>query len=362
MVNKARFEDAKLIDRCRRFWNREPVQQPLVGILLDRIHPLRDFQTDSDKQEVVPSDVAVEDFVAECERRHQASENTEGDAVFVAYPTIGLPWLEGILGCQVQFNGSAAWTKPYQGDWKTYDLDSVPWDNGWLDKMKELTRTAIEAGKGRYPVGPCHLRGFIDAAASMIGSEQLCLAIYESPENLGRFLDVVTDVWIKVTKAQYEILPSYFGGYFNANQPLWAPGMTMFVPADAVSLLSPSVVQDWVIPRVQRMVQGLDYSIAHTHSTYLHALDPFLEIEQLRAVQVGMDTAGPSIEELLPTFRKIMGQKSLIISIVLEDPIAAARDAQLAIRALPSSGLCILSYLPNAEAGREFMSRVGQNS
>lgn len=104
MVNKARFEETKLIDRCRRFWNREPVQQPLVGVLIDRLHPLQDFRTDSDKQEVVPSDVTAESFAAECERRHQASEATKGDAVFVAYPTIGLPWLEGILGCPVRFN------------------------------------------------------------------------------------------------------------------------------------------------------------------------------------------------------------------------------------------------------------------
>ena len=128
------------------------------------------------------------------------------------------------------------------------------------------------------------------------------------------------------------------------------------MPADAVSVLSPAVVERWVVPRVRRTVVGLNYSIAHTHSSYLHGLDAFLKIDELRAVQVGMDTAGPSIAELPPTLQRIQRRKALIVAIVVQDPHQAAEDARTAIRSLAPEGLCLLSYLPTAEAGHDFMA------
>ena len=359
-VSQPRYANPDLIQRCERFWNREPTDRPLVGVLVNRMHPLKHFSTGKDSPEVLPEDIAVDAFLAECDRRHAASEATGGDAVFVAYPTAGIPWLSAIMGCAVRFSGTSAWTEKYPGDWKTYDADRVAWDNGWFDKMNELTRAAVDHAAERYPVGPCHLHGVIDVAAAMIGSEQLCLAIYEYPAELGRLLDVIANVWSRVAETHFEFLPSYDGGYFNGNQPLWAPGKTMFVPADAVSLLSPAVVERWVVPRVRRTVVGLDYSIAHTHSSYLHGLDAFLEIDELRAVQVGMDTAGPSIAELLPTLQNIQRRKALIVAIVVEDPRQAAEDAKTAVRTLVPEGLCVLSYLPTPEAGREFMAYLNK--
>jgi len=355
-MTQPRYADPHRIERCRRFWHRAPTDRPLVGVLVERMHPLTHFSTGKSSPEVLPDDIRVDAFLAECDRRHAASEATGGDAVFVGYPTIGLPWLAAIMGCPVRFRGTSAWTEKYPGDWTTYDARSVAWENGWFDKMTELTRAAVEHGAGHYPVGPCHLHGVIDVAAAMIGSEELCLAIYEQPEELGRLLDVIAGAWSHIAHTQFELLPRYHEGYFNGNQPLWAPGRTMFVPADAVSLLSPTVVEQWVVPRVRRSVEGLDYSIAHTHSSYLHGLDAFLEVDALRAVQVGMDTAGPSVADLLPTLRKIQQQRALIVAVVVDDPRQAAEDAKTAVRSLAREGLCVLSYLPTAEAGREFMA------
>lgn len=336
------------------------MDHPLVGVLVNRMQPLKHFPVCRDDGGLDPADLKVEAFVAECERRHQASETTGGDAVYVAYPWAGLPWMGGMIGLQVRFEGGYAWSVKYEGDWRAYAPEHIPWDNGWQGKINELTRETVTAADGHYPVGPCHLHGPVDVAAAMIGAEQLALAVYDAPQELHRLLDTITDAWLKVVDGQYAIVPKYDGGYWNGNQPLWTPGRNMFVPADAVSMFSPDTVEEFVTPRLRRITEHLDYCIAHTHSTYLHAIDSVLAIEGFQAIQVGMDTNGPALEEVLPVMRRIQESRALIVAVCQEDPMEAARQAKTAIAELDPAGLCILSYLPTTEAGGIFMHQVGK--
>jgi hypothetical protein len=353
------FNDLGLMDRCCRFWHREETDRPLVGVLVNRLFPLQSFGTGRSTPEVYPEDVTVQDFLDDCERRHRASQRVGGDAIFVAYARIGLAWYEAIMGCPIYVQGGASWAEPFPGDWKVYTLDSVPWDNGWFDKLQELTAAAVEAGQGRYPAGPTHLRSPLDLASALLGAEQLCLSMYDHPQELHNFLDVCTQVWLRIVRAQYEILPDYSGGHWNGNQPLWAPGKTMFVPADAGALLSPKDFEAFAKPYMRHLVQDLPYSILHTHSSYLHYLDTVLDIEQLRAVQVGIDDGThPDMSELLPKLRAIQERKALIVAVAEQDPDIGLAQTRTLLRELPARGLCILRYLPNVEEGQRFISRV----
>ena len=354
------FENPELIERSRRFWGREPADRSLVGVLINRMQPLRHFPVYRDDGGLDPGDLKVDAFVAECERRHRASETSGGDAVYVAYPWAGLPWMGSIMGLPVRLEGGYAWSARYKGDWRAFAAEHIRWDNGWLGKMNELTRAAVTAADGRYPVGPCHLHGPVDIAAAMMGTEQLALAVYDAPQELQRLLDTITDAWLKVVDEQYAIMPEYDGGYWNGNQPLWSPGRNMFVPADAVSVLSPDTVEEFVTPRLRRIAEHLDYCIAHTHSTYLHAIDSVLAIEGFQAIQVGVDPDGPALDEVLPVMRRIQESRALIVAVCQQDPLEAARQAKTAKAELDRAGLCILSYLPTAEAARTFMHQVGK--
>lgn len=357
------YDDPELIDRCRRFWHCEETDRPLVGVLVNRLFPLKTFSTGRNTPEVRPEDVTVQDFLDDCEVRHQAGQQVGGDAIFVAYARIGLAWYEAIMGCPIYAQGGASWAEPFPGDWKAYTIDSVPYDNGWFDELQELTKVAVEAGDGRYPAGPTHLRSPLDLASALLGAEELCLSMYDHPDKLHDFLDVCTEVWLKIVRAQYAILPTYSGGHWNGNQPLWAPGKTMFVPADAGALLSPKDFETFSKPYMQRMVADLPYSILHTHSSYLHYLDTVLDIEQLRAVQVGIDDGtNPEMLELLPKLRDIQERKALIVAVAEQDPDIGMAQVQTILRELPPRGLCILRYLPTVDEGKRFMADVWKES
>ena len=90
------------------------------------------------------------------------------------------------------------------------------------------------------------------------------------------------------------------------------------------------------------MLDGLDCSIMHTHSTYLDAypLDLLLDIDELAAVQVGIDTNGPDIETVIHKMRKIVERRRLIVAGTLTPD-----QIRVAMRQLPSAGVCYLTYM-----------------
>ena len=350
---KSRLDENR--ERSMRFWNHETTDRPMVGALFNRMAPLAWFTERRDRTLVRPADLERSLFLDDCRRRLYAAETIGGDAPFVAYPFIGIPWLEAIFGCTVHAAGTSAWAEPLKTDWRCLTADTVPWENGWFDAMLEQTRALVELQRrlsddvgsdaetaARYlPVGPCHLRGLGDLAAALAGQTEFCFALYDSPDDMHHLISLCADAWLRIVNAQFELIPSDAGGYWNGNQPVWSPGKTMFIPADVASLVSPDMFTEFFLDPMRRMVAGLDYSIMHTHSTYLDAypLDLLLEIDELRAVQVGIDTNGPDIESVAPAMCRIAERKSLIVAGSLSpDQIRRARAF------LPDEGVCYLTY------------------
>lgn len=342
-------EKSKFREKCRKFWNKDKTDSPIIGCLFNRMAPLSYFTNNYKEGKITPGDVSIKVFLDDCRRRHSASEKLLGDSIFVAYPYIGLPWLDAVMGAKVHVGGGSAWAVA-DVDWKNYSEDSVEWENGWYDLMLAQTKAAIGDSDGTYPVGPSHLRGIGDVIADMIGQAEFCIALYDKPEKIRELITITTDVWRSCVDAMYEILPPDNNGYWNGNQPLWCPGKTMFVPADLVSLISRDMFKDFFIGPLEGMMKDLDYSIMHTHSNYLHALEDCLHIDELKAVQIGIDPGGPSVDELVPLLRKVMEKKSIIIA---EPGNFSMKELGKLIKSLPQEGLCVLLYRETVEECNE---------
>jgi len=106
-------------------------------------------------------------------------------------------------------------------------------------------------------------------------------------------------------------------------------------------LLSPRQYADWFLPYDERICQAVDYAIIHLHSCSLHTVAPLLTMERPQAVQVTLETGPtvPSLEDMMPTFRKILAQKPLLVDGPLsQDDIRILRDG------LPEDGLYIRTH------------------
>lgn len=331
----------ELIGRWQRFWDREPTDRPLVGYLYDRRAPLTVITDNRAEQLVKPEDLTIDVFLSECERRYRASLQIGGDAIFVASPLIGLPWLEAIMGCTIRAAAGVGWSEPLRSEWKEYGLGSVAWDNGWYDAIKRQIAAAVKASRGRYPVGPSHIRGPGDIAFALLGPTEFCYALYDFPQELRSLIQICATVWSRVVEVQYQLLSPEMEGYWNANQPLWIPGRSMVITADVASIISPETFDSFLIQTIEDILANLDYGIMHMHSSYLHVLELLLPIRKLRAIQISVDPNGPELSALLPVFRKILRSKALIVGGQIGFEHINALVAEL-----PPEGFCILSTNP----------------
>jgi len=175
------------IDAWQAFWQGRRVRRPLVGALVASYYPLKAFTEDRAGELVLPGDLTAE-AVLEDFRLAAWGRRAAGAALWVASAPLGIPWLEAVIGCPIRATCGTAWPERPSYDWQEYDLASVPWDNGWLAKLKELTGALVQAVGGHWPVGPGHLRGPTEAAAAMLGYEQMAYSLYDSPEELRRLL------------------------------------------------------------------------------------------------------------------------------------------------------------------------------
>ena len=61
------------------------------------------------------------------------------------------------------------------------------------------------------------------------------------------------------------------------------------------------------------MCQGYEYTLCHLHPTSFFILDDLLQIEDLTTIEINKDIGGPSIEAMLPQFKKVLQTKRLLI-------------------------------------------------
>ena len=94
------------------------------------------------------------------------------------------------------------------------------------------------------------------------------------------------------------------------------------------------------LPYDTRISEAVDTSIIHLHSCSLHVVDELLKIERPQAIQVIIETGPnvPSIPDLVPIFRRILGVKPLVADgPMTEDELHLLQDE------LPHNGLCIIA-------------------
>jgi len=130
----------------------------------------------------------------------------------------------------------------------------------------------------------------------------------------------------------------------------------MFVPADVAGQVSAETFHEFFFEPMKEMLQGFDYCILHTHSSYIdsYPLDLLMSVEQLRAVQVGVDTIGPPVKGLLPVFCQILERRPLLIVSTL-----GAAEVRYLISNLPSEGLYILCTYETVNEERALLDEVG---
>jgi hypothetical protein len=295
-----------LLERHRRYWRSEPVDRPLFGVCREGAFFLQPFLElgVSDGPLTYPAVPEPQSFIPIDYEKNLAGGPFDGDLFWVAKPPRAIPWMEAILGCEVNVSsGSKAITArpPAQlPDLAAIDLDTNP----WLNLMNGFT-TALAAYFGqRCPVGQTLMRGPSDMMAALLGQD-FYTGLIDHAEKMKMLAQQCTEIWIRVLQSQYQNIPRYQGGYVSGTSGLWAPGKLAFYQEDAGGTISTAMYRRFFFECDAAIAAAFDYSLLHLHSASLHILGAVLEIPKLNAVNVVVDPSGPTVDALIADLRRI---------------------------------------------------------
>jgi hypothetical protein len=262
-----------------------------------------------------------------------------GDYFRTAAPYARVPWVEAILGTPIRatIQGGSMRTLAFIDSWQAWEREARHRDDGWFDLLKQLTGLLVQRSGGRYAVAQTLMRGPCDLAEAVLGPELLSFSLYDHPRSLRRFLDQAVETFIEILHAQLARISPVAGGYVSPFG-IWAPGTVVRTQCDATAFLSAAHYAEWFLPYDEHICETVDYSFIHLHSVSLHTVDALLAAERPHAIQVTLETSppGPTMEEMLPTFRKILATKPLLLSGKLSDEQVRWLQDQL-----PTDGLAI---------------------
>ncbi|MFH1006930.1 MAG: hypothetical protein V1800_05415 [Candidatus Latescibacterota bacterium] len=301
-----------LLARHRAFWMHEDGGQPLVRMRSNP--PRRSFEN----MDVTPEMLDVEALTPEVGTRDRQGRLMQGDLFRTMDAFSRIPWMEALVGCPIHAGaGEAMWPKPALGENFEGMERIVPKDdNPWLIKLLDLTRALVAANDGSYMVSHTLQRGPVDILSALLGDVRMGVAFYDDPQRIQEVLALAAEAFIKVTRAQYDIIPPFEGGRACWTYGLWAPGTVIRFQSDSSSQLSPQMYEQHILPHERAIMQALDYSIIDLHSGgTLHLHKVLLDVEELDAISVTMDPYenAPTITDLLPTFAAILERKSLSV-------------------------------------------------
>lgn len=263
---------------------------------------------------------------------------TWGDLFRTVSPYGRVPWVEAILGAPIRatIQGGSMRTRAFVEVWAQWEGAPTHLDDAWFDLLLRLIDLLIARSNGRFAVVQPLMRGPSDLAEAVLGPELMSFSMIDHPESLRRFLDEVTHTFIDVLHAVLDRVPTVAGGYVSPFG-IWAPGTVVRTQCDATAFLAPQHYAQWYLPYDTLISESVDYSIIHLHSCSLHTVEPLLAVARPHAIQITLETApGPTLVEMLPTLRKILDVKPLL----LEGPMDDAALAWL-LDALPNGGLAI---------------------
>jgi len=254
-------------------------------------------------------------------------------------PYARVPWVEAILGTPIRatIQGGSMRTLAFIESWDEWERQDSHRSETWFETLKYLTELLVRRSGGRYVVAQTLMRGPCDLAEAVLGPELLSFSLFEHQDSLRRFLDEVTATFIEVLHAQIERIPSLRGGYVSPFG-IWAPGRVVRTQCDASVFLSPTHYAEWFLPYDERISESVEYSFIHLHSVSLHTVDALLAVERPHAIQVTLETSppGPTLEQMLPTFHKILGSKPLLLEGTL-----SPQEVRWLQNELPVDGLAI---------------------
>jgi len=272
------------LKRQDAFWECEIIDRPVAHIVLPK--PGSECKWPGPKSYSNPRERWMDtDYQTECALARVANTQYLGDALPCAWPNLGPEVFSAFFGSRLEYTDDTSWSVPLIKDWADIDKAEFSTDNFYWKKIAEMTDSLLDAGKGKFYTGMTDLHPGGDAIAAFRDPQQLSIDLIDSPDDVRKLLDYITDtcLWI------YDY---YHNKLANAGQAIstWCGIVSTkrwYAPSNDFScMISKSMFDEIFLPAITAECRHLEASIYHLDGpNALRHLDSLLEISELNAIQ-----------------------------------------------------------------------------
>ena len=221
------------------------------------------------------------------------------------WPNFGAGIIAGFLGASVGVDENTVWFEPL----KNHGLGDIPLNydanNFWWRWVKAITQAGVDRWGGQVQVAISDIGGNLDILASLRGTQNLLMDLYDAPEIVDRLLAEITQLWLRYYDDLYEITKTANNGT-SAWAALWCPERFYMLQSDFSYMISPAMFERFVLPDLEMICDHLDYSFYHLDGKgQIPHLDMLLAIEHLDGIQWIPGDGAPPSEEWLPLLKRI---------------------------------------------------------
>ncbi len=331
--------------------------RPLLGFFHGSEYPIHRYAAARNipiGRVLAPEDFPVESYLDDCEHLFDIHEQCGGDFIWSASIFWGIPWLEAALGCPIVLSSYESGSIHANSPCGFRDAASLPeftFDNPWVQKAIEFLDRISQHSAGRYPMATTRMRGISDLLAVLYGGQEFIFKMMAEPDEIQDACGKLCDFWVQFGRMQIDRIPDFCGGvgsfYYNA----WAPKGTIWHQEDAAALLSPGLFDRFIAPCDKQIVDAFDSCIMHQHSTGFMPVTQYLKMN-FTALELHIDSGGPSAEELFDTHNVILQSKPLIIWGDIPE-----RDLDWIFSKLPAHGLAVITVVQSPEQAEATWNR-----
>lgn len=239
-----------------------------------------------------------------------------GETFPVFWPNLGPNFYAALYGAELEFRDVTSWSPPMIHDWGDADSLKLDLSNPYAKKIDDLTRCALEKCAGKFMVGYTDLHPGLDCAMVWRGSEQLCLDLYDQPEQVKKLAHLAIN--------DFETIFDHYDCMLKAKQQLSVSWMgipsfgKMHIPScDFSSMISTDFFIEFSLPALRRETAHTTHNIYHMDGKGVAKhLDLILNEPGVHAIQwvqgVGDDLP---ILQWLPLIKKIQAKKPVIVDL-----------------------------------------------
>lgn len=326
--------DPGKIDRYRAFWDRAKVDRPLIGFTLVGWFPLAYFAPSRGwkiDRRVTPEMIDPEEWLADQERLLEEGNVIDDDMLRGACPSqVALPiFLPAMFGANIRVLPDNVIGEEMKLPMEQALEVRFNADSPWIRKYLEFTDVLVEKAGGRYPVSHGTELGPADLHAVLRGHNESLIDLLDEPERTSTLLEKLGSIFIDFATLVWDRIPRFHGGYYDAQYQLWSPGPIVRMQEDATAVFSPDLYRRLVQPVDTMIAKRFTNCFMHLHSTSMFLLDAFLEIEELRCLEINLEPLNIPTEEMIPYFREVQdaGRSLLVRGSVTPDEMRLLVDS-----------------------------------